>query len=380
MNLEKKLASWVANRLLSPPQAEAILAHESRTPQRSWVVFGVVGIGVTAIATGIISLIAANWELIPVWLKLGNYFFLQIAFGIFVLSRLEKPGLARETSLTLFGLLFLAGIGLVAQVYHLRSDGWQGILFWTALALPATLLVHSRLLPHLWLFGLAIAVGIWMTSDFYFEGKRLTKLDRYLVGTMIAYLIAALGAWRYDRTCTLPKYFRGAALVWGTAALLTGVCGLAGEAWYSKNPSANLGMTLFPLAGVLAVMAALLLSRPAYESKLRFAAVGMYVSLYSYLCLPLTVPLGEQKILGCLGFVIVWTFAAATAVFGGSRRLFDLATLVIAARFIVVYFEVFGSLAATGVGLIISGVFIIAAAVVWHRYRQRLALWLEARR
>ena len=44
-----------------------------------------------------------------------------------------------------------------------------------------------------------------------------------------------------------------------------------------------------------------------------------------------------------------------------------LATTVIAARIFVAYIEVFGSLLATGAGLIVSGVLLLALAWVWVR-------------
>lgn len=59
--------------------------------------------------------------------------------------------------------------------------------------------------------------------------------------------------------------------------------------------------------------------------------------------------------------------AAAAA---SMKRLFDIASFVIAARFIVIYFEVFGDLSTTGIGLIVSGAVILAVAFIWNRGRQ----------
>jgi hypothetical protein len=49
--------------------------------------------------------------------------------------------------------------------------------------------------------------------------------------------------------------------------------------------------------------------------------------------------------------------------------------MVIALRLVVVYFEVFGSLAVTGVGLVFSGGLMIVSALYWNRLRVHTARW-----
>lgn len=78
------------------------------------------------------------------------------------------------------------------------------------------------------------------------------------------------------------------------------------------------------------------------------------------------------KIFGAAGFFCTWVLAAATAALAQRKRWFDLASLVIALRVVIVYFEVFGSLAMTGLGLIFSGIVILTIAFAWHRFRERV--------
>ena len=49
-----------------------------------------------------------------------------------------------------------------------------------------------------------------------------------------------------------------------------------------------------------------------------------------------------------------------------------MASLVIALRVVIVYFEVFGSLAMRGLGLIFSGIVILTISFMWHRFRVRV--------
>ena len=61
------------------------------------------------------------------------------------------------------------------------------------------------------------------------------------------------------------------------------------------------------------------------------------------------------------------------------KRLFDIASFVIAVRFIVVYFEFLGSHSLTGVGLIISGAVIVGIGILWNRGRRSVSHTLGER-
>ncbi len=64
--LRSKLKTWQQAGLLSPDQADKILVFESATaPSGTWILRGAAMIGLSAIAIGIISLVASNWEQIP---------------------------------------------------------------------------------------------------------------------------------------------------------------------------------------------------------------------------------------------------------------------------------------------------------------------------
>jgi hypothetical protein len=75
------------------------------------------------------------------------------------------------------------------------------------------------------------------------------------------------------------------------------------------------------------------------------------------------------QILGAVAFLSVWTLAAAATARAGWRRLFNVCTFVIGARFVVIYFEVFGDMTMTGVGLVVSGGVILGAGLAWARLR-----------
>jgi hypothetical protein len=79
---------------------------------------------------------------------------------------------------------------------------------------------------------------------------------------------------------------------------------------------------------------------------------------------------------GAALFLLTWGLAAALAARLRRRRLFKALTIAIALRFIFAYFEAFGSLALTGLGLVVSGGLILAVALAWDRARRKVtAAW-----
>ena len=61
----------------------------------------------------------------------------------------------------------------------------------------------------------------------------------------------------------------------------------------------------------------------------------------------------------------------------GHHRTFNLITFLIGLRFVILYFQAMGGLAATGVGLIMSGLMIIGITWFWYKSRGRLQRWSE---
>jgi uncharacterized membrane protein len=79
------------------------------------------------------------------------------------------------------------------------------------------------------------------------------------------------------------------------------------------------------------------------------------------------VPHAPIAMVGALGFVIVWALVAWCGYKAQAMQLVNLATAVIAVRIFVAYIEAFGSMLATGAGLIVSGVLLLALAWLWVR-------------
>jgi hypothetical protein len=312
---------------------------------------------------------------IPVVAKLIAYFLAQGALGWGFWTHRARPGVGREVFLTLFGLLILGGIALIAQIFNLHSDGWEGLRLWLVLMLPATLLAQSRLVNHIWLIGFGVTVGIWIAAGHGHEERR------FMEGVASVYLFLALGLWERPWP-VLPRYFTGAARFWSLLLVVAGGSAAGSIAWYSAmdGHTETLARELYlPWGALVVALAALFAGWRTSSARYLGAMALLLAGVTAFWTIPIVHGFGEQKVAGAAIFVALWSLAGIAAVAKGQRKLFDLITVVISLRFIVVYFEIFGSLAATGVGLILSGAVILGVAYAWHRYRRGVAVWLGAR-
>ncbi|MEZ4752333.1 MAG: DUF2157 domain-containing protein [Bdellovibrionota bacterium] len=381
--IRKKLDQWVEAGLLQPDQAHAIAEHENADPRKNWTILGIAGLGIIAFVSGMISLIAGNWDTISVTSKIVAYFMIQLGFGALFFSARDHQGDAREISLSCFNFFFLCGIFLIRQIYGLAWEPWQVFLFWIVLIFPPTLLARNRHTYHLWVGGFYATLVNYL---FYIRMESPQWLPAtFMAAVGIVYLGFAVGIWRFN-LFRLPDGLRHAWVSWSVGLLVFGITPIANALWYQdsvrsvleKLPSFAL-YTAIPWIACIVAVTSLALSRPRYQIWFRNSTTALLVLVSFFLCTPLLFSIGEQKALGCLGFILVWGAAAAAAGFNRWKRLFDLATLVIAVRFIMVYLESFHADAKTGVGLMISGTLIFSVAFVWHRYRGKVENWLAAR-
>lgn len=365
MRIPQKIEQWKEAGLISGEQASKILDFEERNPGRNWVVSGIAGIGVIALSMGVISIVAANWDFYSYEFKLLAYFALQIALGAGTWRYLNTKSVTREVLLTLFMALFLAGIGLISQIYNLRGEPYGGLFFWSAITFPTVLLSQSRLISNAWVILFGVALSLWV-----FDGR---EEERIIYGCAVVFLVLGLGAFRAP---WYSSYFARAARLWSFLTLAAATV-FAHTAWnYGRFSQQELAWFKESLPYIwfaaLAPVATIALSRPPHPRAAVIAVACAMVALCFYLSNPIIglVPCNDRT--GAIFFLALWALIAAAAGVAGAKRIFDFATFVIGARFFVAYFEIFDSLGTTGIGLVGSGGFILGLLYVWHKYRNLL--------
>lgn len=166
-DLAQEIGGWVEKDLLSPEQARSICqeydidfdaARDDSGGYRLLVYLAYLFGGLA-----LITILGANWELIPRGLRMGGLIALTAVFHIIGLFRYRADQQASATGFFLLGnLVYGASIILIAQIYHLGEHMPDGVFWWAIGSLPFGVLTRSAMLT---LFSCALAL-VWFWIEF----------------------------------------------------------------------------------------------------------------------------------------------------------------------------------------------------------------------
>ncbi len=368
MGLERDLEDWQAAGLITAEQAQAIRAHEGET-RRPYATWAVIGVGLLALALGLVLVVAANWDRIPANIKLGVHFLVTAAaaFGVWDGVRRQRRW-QTEGALFLFGALVLSGLALQGQVYQLIAPIWQLLAWWAVLMLPALLLLgQTRLLGKT--LGLMLA---WLALVFPMDDHGAWQQQAIGLSAAYPFLLLALSLPFRNRPA-----FQTSLRELGLGILLLGAS-LTHLVWATTvdQKAVHEALEILPIplmaaAGLLVLL--MRLPQSGERAVLTTASIAAFISG----AMPLVTLHGEGwhwRFFGALIFAAMWGAVAQAAYAAGWRLLFGLCMGALAVRLFIIYFELFGSLAMTGMGLIVAGGLIIALALTWRRFMG----WLPA--
>jgi uncharacterized membrane protein len=376
-SLSAGLNRWVAAGIIDEGQRSSILAHEEHSSggaRTRWALYGFLILGVSIIGIGLISLIAANWQHISGGAKL--FFDFTFLAGVAALALfLDRTGrdILYDATLSFFGLLVLASIGLISQIFHTGGALYQAIFFWAAITFPLGLFSKKGFFPYLWVAGFIGALALWSASaaswwQGYDEDETIASLIMTLP-FLCFFLCSAM-----NRARPLALYARAFAqwtiVCFLAMVLLTDI--------YLSTKEVDLSAGLLAPAGVFALLSlGALFSEKQTSLKEKITVLILMVSA-ALPYLPLLVSLeitpyrSGNQLQGALYSITMLLLLSVLFIIKDRKKLFNAATMLAGFRFLVVYFQVFGDLAATGLGLIFSGMIIIGVALLWFKQRDRL--------
>jgi uncharacterized membrane protein len=375
MNIDRKLAQWREAGLLDEAAAARIAEFE-HTSHRPVLLYALGGLGALTVGIGIVSIVAANWEAISRQTKLG----IDLAFGAMLAAALFAAAARRDKWLTdvlagIYYVFVLASIALIGQLYQLGSPPYQGLLTWSLATAPFMLLVRGTLLGAVWLAGLLVTH--WFCYAAWFE-----RFDNWWNDALVVNLAVSLGFathMAYLVVARLPVFAASrphVSAVW-TRILWTML--VAGAfflciAFYSDINDNSLGWAV-AVCGVVTGGVYYLLP-VLYAEVPERARTGLRVLLvlaWLLLATATTTDRPAMPAIGALAQVAVLAVSAWTVLALGSVRTFNMLTGLIALRVLVMYFEIFGSMLDTGVGMISGGLLTLLLAWVWKRKSPELA-------
>lgn len=364
MSLDSRLDAWVEAGLIDTAAAERIRRFEG-TRERPAARYAIAGLGLFAAILGVMLLISANWDLIPHMVKIGGHLALLLAAGALHMWAGEtgRPRMA-EGALFLFAGLVLAGIALNSQIYQLTGPAWHALLLWLALAAPALLLGGQFRLTGFALAAAALLGPAGMAVDTVDDGGlwRMAQGAAMAVPALLLLVASALDGARPGFRLAL----RDAGLV-----TLLGGASIAHFAWASTITPAQAADNAVRLApAAAACLAAFLVARRRPDILPRPLHLPLFLGAPLAFGLALALPHGDSTVSRLIGvgvFVALWAAVARGAVAAGLNSLFAIAIAAIALRIFIIYLELFGSLAATGGGLVAGGLLLVALSWAWHR-------------
>ena len=370
------------------------------------------------IGLGIIALVAANWEQIPNNVKLGGAIVLMIAnASAVILSMKFKKNILTQVLCGVFAALIMAVIGLIGQIFQLRSDVSGACLLWAVCAWPLFLITPRLLwlwIPLLFVGTKSFAiyntfVGDVLLSESGWNYATVNYIYSLLVfyGLIFAYELWMLYAKPSNKTIERPlKFYCGTLLLsaaplscrplitnvaftqipWSTIALSSYGYILAAFLIYALNrkhhrvsfmPWFLLGFVVESVLlkfnilqnnveSVLALTSLLLMWGYAYYHKMpRFRYLTLFALLVWFFAT------FSWDVFNLLPSLLICAALAVYAYLNNSRRLFNVAVLAAVIRLLYYYADA-SNLTYLGIYLIGSGLLLLATIFALVKYGKLL--------
>jgi uncharacterized membrane protein len=275
--LKQELQIWQADGLISTEQSSAI-SQRYRLDQMvrestNRLLFVIYIIGAVLIGAGVISFVAAHWDEITPSVKVALIvaFMLTVHIAGFYLWKVSAKSPRLGHALIVLGtLVFGANIGLMAQIFHIKSNFYNGFFAWAIGAVIMAYAIES--FPNVVIAILVSFIG--------FCGWMVDNPQSFCYYPFVAAAVFLPFAFR----CRSVQAFSLSLLAIGVSVV---VC-----AWFGSEEIASFGLAA-PGAALLFFACGLLLYRTisfkpfasaAMVAGTAFIAFGAYLSsFHSYL-------------------------------------------------------------------------------------------------
>lgn len=369
------------------------------------------------IGLGIIALVAANWEQIPNNIKLGGAVSLMVVNAAAVIISMKfKKNILTQVLCGVFAALIMAVIGLIGQIFQLRSDVSGACLLWALCAWPLFLITPRLLwlwIPLLFVGTKSFAIYNTFVGDVLLNIGLNYTLSNGICSLLVFYgLIFAYELWMLyakpsNKTVERPlKFYCGTLLLsaaplscspmftniafaqipWSTIALFSYGYILAALLIYALNrkhrrvsfmPWFLLGFVVESVLlkfnilqdnveSVLALTSLLLMWGYAYYHKMpRFRYLTLFALLIWFFAT------FRWDVFYLIPSLLICAALAVYAYLNNSRRLFDIAVLAAVIRLLYYYADA-SNLTYLGIYLIGSGLLLLATIFALVKYGKLL--------
>ncbi len=392
MRINKKLNEWQQAGLIDDQLRASIERYESAS-SRPVALWAAGGLGAFAIAVGLISVVASNWLLIPDSVKIGTAVSLCAALALAIYRAVSHSGLSKETVgvvqsfwlqetlIILFYGLVLASMALVGQTYQLDGSAAGLLLLWTAVTLPVVLLARGRFMAMLWVVatGLTYLLNAEPLYEFSLDTLGFAECNAEAAAICWMLLGPLIFLW-LSRLPWLQAHRLVYAKVVSDCSWLLIIAGgfFTQFLWYAGNVAGEIPAVVFFVLGFATLLTAVFVPK-LYQDSSADTHLAMRVVLISVYLFGFVACWHESslELVGALSNLLYLCLLGWAALKIRSTPLFNLVTAIIALRVLFIYFEVFGSMLETGLGLIIGGALTLGLTWLWLKKSNSMAKRLE---
>ncbi len=341
MNISKKINKWQEAGIISAEQASKLTEFENNNV-KPYLVNALSFLSMFLIGCGIIAEIAANWDYIPAYVKIGMNFAMLSACGAGVYYMYDKKSTYFEGLLFLYGILCVATIGLVNQIYQLSSDA-KDPMIWSTLMMPLVLFSRKTLFPFLvFIVFHASCLECVETFDLLFyilNNAPLLILFTYII------LYQCMEKW-------LPNFAVGFM-----SALKFVIIAMLALAVLVLDSSDFVKLNADPLYILFLVFLCAVSFYLSYLNKKKYFInyIMVIVLIASLIPMHFIVGLSSLTVLGCYAYHEKMV------------RLLNWSILLIGVRIYMLYIQLCFSLMVTGFGFIISGLVLLGLLMLWKK-------------
>ncbi len=370
----KEIDAWVKQGIITAEQAKLILEQQAGEKKEGNFFRIIMMLGGLSLVLGILAIIGANWNSIPDAAKLGAHTLLSagLAYGFY--RQREKTGWARDIFLLLIFGTNLSFIALIGQVFQAQSDPFFAILIWMVISSPLVLAyTTTRFVAYTWIVGTIIQNALlfyWLTK---LPAMIQTPSASYLIVTLVSSVYIVLSNLRVmdDKFPLFAKPLRKLSVLSFifSASMSQILWRVDFNASMHANYWGNVSSVLVTL-GVLGLLALLSYAKKTvwpFKPTVVFVAATAFAMLFPALFMHPAIPL-----IGALSFIAYWLALGYVAHLMDSQHNLDVVVWIISIRLFIIYLELFGTLASTGLGMIIGGLLFIGLGIGTRRVQKYL--------
>lgn len=345
------------------------------------------GLGGFAVMLGVILVISSNWQQISDWMKISGFLLLLVgahASALFMRSRGSDKHKTMDSLHFLGAGLFLAGIGLIAQIYQLSSDSGMAYGLWFVAILPLALLLRSASITLMSLvafmlfiyinghyeasifrfptpdsftaalvFNMALAIGLVSFAIFARDKEHSMMRHLLIPGGFILFFVLYITGFYNEAYQWSGSTVTGGSYVYPAVAILFGLGGIGyGFMNMQKERYFQFLVVLSGVLGLSVIMLFLSMEKMSYTAGVAIALISWVLWFWlSFLCISYG-SFQQQKGLVNIG--------VAGIGLGVMTRFFDL----------------IGSMLGTGTVFILGGVVLLTLGWALEKWRRSIiARW-----